>query len=447
MLRKTLEARGYSRRRGGRRLRGAPAPPGARASWSCSPTCACPRAAASTCCRPRARPTPQTPVIVMTAFGTVEEAVRAMKEGAADFLTKPVDTEHLLLLLDRAIERRRAARPSYVLLKEDYQRRFGLPRVLGEDPALQGDDAGHAARGGHRRHGAAPGRERHRQGADEPRAAPALARAPRGPSWPSTARPSPRPCWRTSCSATRRAPSPAPPARKVGKAELAHRGTLFLDEIGDLPLAAAGQDPAPRAGEAVRARGRRADAQRGRAGGGGHQPRPARGGGAEAVPRGPVLPPLGVPGRDPAAAPAPRRHPRSWPRRSSSATRARWGGKGLRLSEAAQRALARRTPGPATCASCRTAWSARPSCATASEIEPAHLRLGRRLRGGPSLADVLDLSGPLADVRERAAERAEEEAIALALRDANGDRAAAAASASASASRRSAGACATAEES
>ena len=49
----------------------------------------------------------ETPVIVMTAFGTVEEAVRAMKEGAADFLTKPVDTEHLLLLLDRAIERRR----------------------------------------------------------------------------------------------------------------------------------------------------------------------------------------------------------------------------------------------------------------------------------------------------------------------------------------------------
>ena len=40
------------------------------------------------------------PVIVMTAFGTVEEAVQAMKDGAADFLTKPVDTDHLLLLLE-----------------------------------------------------------------------------------------------------------------------------------------------------------------------------------------------------------------------------------------------------------------------------------------------------------------------------------------------------------
>src|SRR5512134_3179943 len=48
---------------------------------------------------------PETPVLVMTAFGTVEEAVRAMKEGAVDFLTKPVDTDHLLLLIERAIDR------------------------------------------------------------------------------------------------------------------------------------------------------------------------------------------------------------------------------------------------------------------------------------------------------------------------------------------------------
>src|SRR5438132_9145424 len=37
-----------------------------------------------------------TSVIVMTALGTVEEAVRAMKDGAADLLTKPVDTDHLM---------------------------------------------------------------------------------------------------------------------------------------------------------------------------------------------------------------------------------------------------------------------------------------------------------------------------------------------------------------
>ena len=65
----------------------------------------------------------ETPVVVMTAFGTVEEAVRAMKQGAADFLTKPVDTDHLLLLLDRAVERRRVA-TELVLLQG------GLPAAL-----------------------------------------------------------------------------------------------------------------------------------------------------------------------------------------------------------------------------------------------------------------------------------------------------------------------------
>ena len=88
----------------------------------------------------------------MTAFGTVEEAVRAMKEGAADFLTKPVDTDHLLLLLERAMDRRRLP-TEYVLLKEDYQRRFGLPARPGRGPRPQGDDAGHPAR---RRHATPP---------------------------------------------------------------------------------------------------------------------------------------------------------------------------------------------------------------------------------------------------------------------------------------------------
>ena len=60
-------------------------------------------------------------------------------------------------------------------------------------------------------------------------------------------------------------------------------------------------------------------------------------------------------------------------------------------------------------------------------IEPEHLRLDPPVRGGPVLGDVLDLSGTLAEVVKRAAARAEEEAIALALREADGDRAAAAA--------------------
>ena len=46
------------------------------------------------------------PVIVMTGFGSIDEAVQAMKDGAHDFLQKPVDSNHLLLLVERALEQR-----------------------------------------------------------------------------------------------------------------------------------------------------------------------------------------------------------------------------------------------------------------------------------------------------------------------------------------------------
>ena len=47
------------------------------------------------------------PVIVMTAYGSIDEAVQAMKDGAHDFLQKPVDSNHLLLLVERALEQAR----------------------------------------------------------------------------------------------------------------------------------------------------------------------------------------------------------------------------------------------------------------------------------------------------------------------------------------------------
>jgi DNA-binding NtrC family response regulator len=52
---------------------------------------------------------PLLPVIVMTAFGTIETAVKAVKQGAFDFLTKPFDTDHLLVLIKRALDASRIA--------------------------------------------------------------------------------------------------------------------------------------------------------------------------------------------------------------------------------------------------------------------------------------------------------------------------------------------------
>jgi DNA-binding NtrC family response regulator len=76
------------------------------------------------------------PVIVMTAFGSIDEAVQAMKDGAHDFLQKPVDSNHLLLLVDRALEQARL-RTENILLKEDWSRRYGFPRIIGESDVIK----------------------------------------------------------------------------------------------------------------------------------------------------------------------------------------------------------------------------------------------------------------------------------------------------------------------
>ena len=177
---------------------------------------------------------PETPVVVMTAFGTVEEAVRAMKEGAADFLTKPVDTDHLLLLLDRAIDKRRMV-TELVILKEEYQRRFGLPRVLGEDPALKeamlalqraaATDATVLLLGE-----SGTGKEL------MSRALHQLSARAKGPFVAINCAAIPENLLENELFGHEKGAFTGATGRKVGKAELAHKGTLFLDEIGDMPL-------------------------------------------------------------------------------------------------------------------------------------------------------------------------------------------------------------------
>jgi len=76
------------------------------------------------------------PVIVMTAYGSIEDAVKAMKEGAMDFLAKPVDPDHLLLLVARALEQRRIVTEN-LLLKEELAVRRGAPQLVGDDPSLR----------------------------------------------------------------------------------------------------------------------------------------------------------------------------------------------------------------------------------------------------------------------------------------------------------------------
>src|SRR5216683_7095400 len=79
---------------------------------------------------------PELPVIVMTAFGSIQDAVAAMKEGALDFLAKPVDPDHLLLMVERALVQRRMTTEN-LILKEELARRRGAPQIVGDDPKLR----------------------------------------------------------------------------------------------------------------------------------------------------------------------------------------------------------------------------------------------------------------------------------------------------------------------
>jgi DNA-binding NtrC family response regulator len=178
---------------------------------------------------------PHTPVIIMTAYGSIEQAVRAMKEGAYDFIQKPLDLTHLMLLLRRAIDQQQLRR-EILLLKEEFAARYGFPRIIGEHASMR------------------------RAASALQRIAPtdttALLLGESGTGKELFARAihqlSPRaehPFVAINCAAIpeslvetelfghERGAFTGAAARKMGKFELAHRGTIFLDEIGEIPLA------------------------------------------------------------------------------------------------------------------------------------------------------------------------------------------------------------------
>jgi two-component system NtrC family response regulator len=74
---------------------------------------------------------PDLPVIVMTAYGTVENAVEAMKLGAVDYIMKPFENQELLLTIDKALKLRRLMAQNR-LLKEDARRAGGFGRIIGD---------------------------------------------------------------------------------------------------------------------------------------------------------------------------------------------------------------------------------------------------------------------------------------------------------------------------
>jgi DNA-binding NtrC family response regulator len=76
-------------------------------------------------------------VIVMTGFGSIEQAVQAMRLGARDFLTKPIDADHLQLVIDRAL-RERSLQDEVIYLREQLKGRFSFHNIISKNARMHG---------------------------------------------------------------------------------------------------------------------------------------------------------------------------------------------------------------------------------------------------------------------------------------------------------------------
>ncbi len=79
---------------------------------------------------------PLTPVIIITAFGTIQSAIQAMKMGAYDYVTKPFQMEEIVVTVKKALENR-LLKKEVVRLKKEMESRYHFHQLIGKNPAMQ----------------------------------------------------------------------------------------------------------------------------------------------------------------------------------------------------------------------------------------------------------------------------------------------------------------------
>ncbi|HXF48767.1 MAG TPA: sigma-54 dependent transcriptional regulator, partial [Verrucomicrobiae bacterium] len=175
---------------------------------------------------------PDLAVIVMTAFGTIETAVEAMKLGAVDFIAKPFDTDRLGVIIKKALENRRLVAEN-ALLREELDQSLGFSEIIGRSEKMvdvsrliqkvaQSDTTvlllGESGTGkelfARAIHNLSPRKSR--------------------PFVAINCAAIPSELLENELFGSERGAFTGAVARKMGKFEIAEGGTIFLDEIGDM---------------------------------------------------------------------------------------------------------------------------------------------------------------------------------------------------------------------
>jgi len=175
-----------------------------------------------------------TAVIVMTAYGTIEDAVAAIKKGAYDFITKPFDTDHLCVLVNRALENRRLVAEN-TLLRQELLAGHGFSNIIGQNEKMveisgliqkvAKSDATVLLQGE-----SGTGKELFA------RAIHSLSLRKDRPYITINCAAIPHELLENELFGSEKGAFTGAHARKMGKFEIANSGTVFLDEIGDMDI-------------------------------------------------------------------------------------------------------------------------------------------------------------------------------------------------------------------
>ena len=177
---------------------------------------------------------PEITVIIMTAFGTIPDAVAAMKAGAFDYLTKPIDLDEVEILMERALELKHLSRENQEL-REQLRQKHKMGSII-TNSGLMAETLSLAARAANSKTSVLIQGE---SGTGKELIARAIHQTSDRSEYPMTT---------INCAAIsehlleselfghERGSFTGAVRQKAGRVEEAEGGTLFLDEVGDIPM-------------------------------------------------------------------------------------------------------------------------------------------------------------------------------------------------------------------